>query len=74
MDTETKLPKGFVGVLPEDTLSHVSDVLVVLGNLDYKDCGGEEFACGMLKILSCAWESLDYEKERVSALRKGGRS
>ncbi len=69
MDTETKLPKGFVGVLPEDTLSHVSDVLVVLGNLDYKDCGGEEFACGMLKILSNAWNALDYEKGRVGALR-----
>ena len=64
-------PKGFVGALPEDTLSHVSDVLVVLENIDYNDCGSsDEFSCGMLQILSNAVDALDYEKERVSALRK----
>ncbi len=64
-----KLPEGFIGGLPEDTLAHVSDVLVVLSNVDYKDCGGEDFACGMLQILSNAWNALDYEKGRVGALR-----
>ena len=72
-DTEPKVddyksPEGFIGGLTEDTLSHVSDVLVVLSNVDYKDCGGEEFACGMLRILSNAWNALDYEKGRVGAL------
>jgi hypothetical protein len=62
--------EGLTGVLIEDTLAHVSDVLVVLANLDYKDCGSEEYACGMLKILSCAWESLEHEVGRVRRLRK----
>jgi hypothetical protein len=64
-----KAPEGFIGGLTEDTLAHVSDVLVVLSNVDYKDCGGEEFACGMLKILSNAWNALEFEKGRVGALR-----
>ena len=45
-------------------------MLVVLANLDYKDCGSDEFACGMLKILDAATEALAYEKGRVAALRK----
>ena len=74
LDTEPKvddykLPEGFIGGLPEETLAHFSDVLVVLSNVDYKDCGGEDFACGMLQILSNAWNALDYEKGRVGALR-----
>ncbi len=70
MTTEIETPKCFVGNLPEDTLAHVSDVLVVLSNIDYNDCGSDEFACGMLKILDAATEALAYEKGRVAALRK----
>ena len=65
--------EGFVGLFPEDTLRHVSDVLVVLMNLDYNNCGSEEYACGMLTILSCAWNALDHEVGRVERLRKATR-
>ena len=70
MTTEIKTPKGFVGNLPEDTLAHVSDVLVVLSSVGYEHGDSEEFNCGMLKILTTAMEALDYEKDRVAALRK----
>ena len=70
---ETSPSDGFVGLLPEDTLRHVSDVLVVLMNLDYNNCGSEEYACGMLTILSCAWNALDHEVGRVERLRKATR-
>ncbi len=61
--------EGLTGVLIEDTLAHVSDVLVVLSHVNYNDCGSEEFGCGMLKIFTAVMEALDYEKGRVGALR-----
>ncbi len=63
--------KGLVGLFPDDTLAFVSDVLAVLSHVNYEDCGGDnESTCGMLRILNCAMEALDYEKSRVAALRK----
>ena len=64
--------KGFVGAVPEDTLSNVSDVLLVLSNVDYEDCAhSNEFTCGMMKILRYAMDALDHEVGRVGTLRKG---
>jgi hypothetical protein len=65
--------EGLIGGLPEDTLSAVSDTLVVLTYVDWQDGGscGDNFACGMLRILNCAIEALDHEKGRVGSLRKG---
>ena len=64
--------KGFVGIVPEDTLSNVSDVLLVLSNVDYEDCAhSNEFTCGMMKILGYAMDALDHEVARVGTLRKG---
>ena len=63
--------KGLVGLFPDDTLSHVSDTLLVLSHVDYEDCrSSNEFTCGMVQILNCAMEALDYEVGRVETLRK----
>ena len=64
-------PKGLIGVFPEDTLSHVTDTLMVLAHVNWDDCGhNEEFACGMTQIWKVVTEALDYEKGRVGALRR----
>ena len=64
--------KGFVGIVPEDTLFNVSDVLLVLSNVDYEDCAhSNESTCGMMKILGYAMDALDHEVARVGTLRKG---
>ena len=71
---DNNTPKGLVGLFPDDTLAHVSDVLVVLSHVGYDDCGGgEEFTCGMLRLLGCAMEALDYETGRVETLRKAAK-
>ena len=68
--------EGLVGGLPEDTLAAVSDTLVVLTYVDWQDGGscGDNFACGMLRILNCAIEALGYEVGRVGTLRTGAKS
>ena len=71
LDVGIKPPKGLVGLFPEDTLSHVTDTLMVLAHVNWQNCGqNEEFACGMTLIWKVVTEALDYEKGRVGMLRK----
>ena len=67
-------PKGLVGLFPDDTLAHVSDALVVLSHVDYEKCGSDnDFKLGMIQILNCAMEALEFEAGRVETLRKAAK-
>ena len=63
--------RGLVGLFTDDTLAYVRDALAVLCHVSFEDCGSDnDFKCGMIRILNCAMEALEYEVGRVAALRK----